>query len=438
MPPIRWLGDVIPKERLKELEPSLAEVEVISRPSAPLCLTCRGGRMLCGKIRCPLILKAQSLVKKRALMDSLRIEGSTPPAVFVGRVGYPQVYIGPMVPPYHGSTEILDTPEMWLGKPVEEIVDYRYSLIRGKVRAHVNDASFRSRVLDTLQELAMSLRSVESEVELWKKPKGVLTLSDEVQPFGPSAPLKSFKAGSISVDRRIEKAYYDKDLKAVDAVWALYKDGVLITRIQRTFSLGMFGSTRRLVPTRWSITAVDSIISSCLIEQLKGFDTIDEYRVYKFKSLGSIYVAILMPEKWSFEWIEAWFPGTTWNPEKGSKPALMGDYEGYRGRSEYPDIGGCYFSARLAVAEALMRERRQSSALLMREIHPEHVLPLGVWSVRESIRAMLSKPPELYDGFERALHEAMKALTIPLREWIVHSRIIRRARFQRRITEFVK
>ena len=394
--------------------------------------------MLCGKVRCPLILKAQSLVRKRFLMDSLRVEGSTPPAVFVGRVGYPKVHIGPMVPPYHGDTEVLDTPESWLGTPVEKIVDYRYSLIRGKVRAHVGEASFGSKILDTLQELAMSFRSVDSEVELIKKPRNVLTLNEDAQPFGPSAPLRSFKAGSVSVDRRIEKAYYDKDLNSVDAVWQLYKDGVSVTRIQRAFSLGMFGvrARRRLVPTRWSITAVDSMVSLQLVKRIKGFDTIDEYRVYKFRSFGSVYVAILMPEMWSFEWMEAWFPGTTWNPE-GEEPALMSDYEEYRGRSSYPDIGGCYYSARLAVAERMMKEERQASAILMREIRPDYVLPLGVWNVRESLRAMFAKEPERYDEFDRALKEATRALSIPLRSWVEHSHLLRRAIFQKRITEFL-
>ena len=36
-----------------------------------------------------------------------------------------------MVPPIHGDTTILDKPEMWLGKSIEEIVNYRLSLVRG-------------------------------------------------------------------------------------------------------------------------------------------------------------------------------------------------------------------------------------------------------------------------------------------------------------------
>src|SRR5579884_540096 len=59
------------------------------------------------------------------------VSGSTPPGVFVGRFGYPKVFVGPMVPRIYGDTSLLDTPEMWRGKTIEDIVDYRYSLVRG-------------------------------------------------------------------------------------------------------------------------------------------------------------------------------------------------------------------------------------------------------------------------------------------------------------------
>ncbi len=393
--------------------------------------------MLCGKLGCPIIAKAQSLVKYRNLIDSESIQGSTPPGVFVGRAGYPKVSIGPMVPPYLGDTEILDTPEQWIGKSINEIIDYRFSLIRGKVRTDIFDTQYQNHFLETLQELAMGSRPTDSEVLFTKKPRGTILLSDETQPFGPSAPLKSFKTSNISVDRRIEKAYYDRDLKASDATMKLYRDGVLVTRIQRCFSVGMFGqeTRRKLVPTRWSITAVDSNISLQLIDEIKQNPIIDEYRVYTFKYLDNIYVAILMPEKWNFEWIEAWFPGTTWNVD-GKAPAMMGDYEGYWGRNTYASVGGCYYSTRLAITEKLSEERKQSSALVLREIHPGYILPVGVWNVRESIRSALRTRPNLFDTLNAAILFAMSKLTIPLKHWTTNSTILKNAYFQRKISEF--
>lgn len=395
--------------------------------------------MLCGKLRCPIVAKAQSLAKSSLQITSPHIQGSTPPGVFVGRIGYPKVCIGPMVPPYRGDTEILDTPEFWVGKGIQEIIDYRFALIRGKVRANVYDARGGGRLLDVLQELAMGKRPVDAEAVLTRVPNKVITLSGETQPFGPSAPLRSFRTSDVSVDRRIEGAFYDRDLTAADAVVELYNDDVLVTRIQRAFSVGMFGfqKRRKLVPTRWSITAVDSILSLELIDRIKQHNTIDEYRVYYFENLDNRFVAILMPEQWSFEWIEAWFPGTTWNPdERISAPAMMGDWEPYRGRTTYPDVGGCYYSCRLAVAERLNQERRQASALVLREIHPGYILPVGVWNVRESIRRTMQQEPQKFDNFQAALGFAQTKLTIPLRKWIITSELLKRALFQKKITEF--
>ena len=435
---VKWLRDIIAPEQVGELG-AFREIKVARVPSSSLCLVCKGGRMLCGKLRCPIVAKAQSLAKSSLQITSPRIQGSTPPGVFVGRIGYPKVYVGPMVPPYRGDTEILDTPEFWLGKGIQEIIDYRFALIRGKARANVYDARSGGRLLDVLQELAMGKRPVDAEVVLTRVPNKVITLSGETQPFGPSAPLRSFITSDVSVDRRIEGAFYDRDLKAADAVVELYNDDVLVTRIQRAFSLGMFGfqKRRKLVPTRWSITAVDSILSLELIDWIKQHDTIDEYRVYSFKNLDNLFVAILMPERWSFEWIEAWFPGTTWNPdERVGAPAMMGDWESYRGRTTYPDVGGCYYACRLAVAERLNQERRQASALVLREIHPGYILPVGVWNVRESIRQTMQEEPKKFDNFQAALDFAQTKLTIPLPKWIKNSELLKRALFQRKITEF--
>ena len=33
------------------------------------------------------------------------------PSVFVGSYNYPKVFVGPMVPPIHGNTQLMDNPE---------------------------------------------------------------------------------------------------------------------------------------------------------------------------------------------------------------------------------------------------------------------------------------------------------------------------------------
>ena len=112
-----------------------------------------------------------------------------------------------------------------------------------------------------------------------------------------------------------------------------------------------------MVPTRWSITAVDDTISKALIKNIKQYPTIDEYRVYHLKHLDNLYITILLPVPWKFEWIEAWFPKTIWN-QHGSEPYIMGDFETYHGKKKYANVGGCYYSSRLAATEKLNKERK--------------------------------------------------------------------------------
>ena len=56
-----------------------------------------------------------------------------------------------MVPPLHGDTTILDKPEMWLGKTIEEIVNYRLSLVRGV--SNVNIHNVCEKYVESLQDL---------------------------------------------------------------------------------------------------------------------------------------------------------------------------------------------------------------------------------------------------------------------------------------------
>ncbi|HYB02958.1 MAG TPA: hypothetical protein VED17_00760, partial [Nitrososphaerales archaeon] len=82
-----------------------------------MCLACRGAKLLCGKPKCPILTKAEGFAKHaQGFLSSELIQGSSPPGVFVGRFGYPKVFIGPMVPAIFGETAYLDTPEMWKGK----------------------------------------------------------------------------------------------------------------------------------------------------------------------------------------------------------------------------------------------------------------------------------------------------------------------------------
>jgi len=101
-------------------------------------------------------------------------------------------------------------------------------------------------------------------------------------------------------------------------------------------------------------------------------------------------------------------------------------------------VGGCYYSTRLAVAEALERMRKQASALVLREIRPGYVLPVGVWNVRESVRATLRTQPTTFDDFQHALAYACKEFKIKPDVWIRNSHLIREEMFQTRLSQYFR
>ncbi|MDR2846378.1 MAG: Nre family DNA repair protein [Candidatus Methanoplasma sp.] len=402
-----------------------------------LCSICKGSRRLCGKDRCPLMIKFYSQQKTMPLMDAKDLAGCSPPAVFVGRYGYPKVDIGPLLPPEFGDTSIMDTPERWVGKSIDEIVDMRFRLVRGKFRIDATNFKAGGRIVNNIQELALTERPLEVEANFRQKPRGRVVLDDEVQPFGPSARMDAMKIGNGKFERNLEKNFYDIDLNATGAVVNAYKNGTLISEIQKAFAVGTMGvdKRRRFVPTRWSITAVDDIIGKDLLKTTKFNETIDEYRVYQWEQLDNRWCIIMMPCTWRYELIEAWYPNTTWNP-LGKTVDIISDCEFYEGRSEYAHIGGCYYAAWLAVNELLIKERKTAGVVICREAHPGYVMPVGVWNVRENVRAALTTPPHKYESLNGALDHVDRVMDIKQKTWIQNSGILKDWLIQRRLDEY--
>jgi DNA repair protein NreA len=429
-----WLHDVLKRTGIGE--DAVPTITARSSTSG-LCVICKGSRRLCGKDRCPIIVKVNYYLKSVPLMSSEDIAGASPPSVFIGRIGYPNVYAGPLVPPVQEDTTMYDLPEQWFGKTIDEIVAFRSMLIRGKQRVHVQNFNEAGPTIEKTRELAMAIKPVDVELLLTRKPHGSIFLSDEVQPFGPSAPIRDMKISNTTWDQQIEKAYSDTDLKAIPAVLELYKKGVFETKIQRAFSVGAFGieQNRRFVPTRWSITAVDDIISKNFMTQVRQQPEINEYRIYESKYLDNIFEVLMIPRPWSYEAIEAWYPGTVWNPN-GKQAVMFGDWEGHDGRTTYAEIGGCYYAARLAVCELLVKEKRQATAIVLREARSGYIMPVGVWQVRENVKNAMRQKPLKYNSLGEALERIGSQFSIPLSSWIRESHLVRDALFQKRITDF--
>jgi hypothetical protein len=267
---------------------------------------------------------------------------------------------------------------------------------------------------------------VDIEMALARKPSFRVLLDVFSPPLGPAGPVQKIRvSGEPRLTRPVEKMYYSLDVKASDAVMYLYESGIPVSHIQRMLSTGALGYAfqRKLVPTRWSITAVDSTISQRLIEKIKDFEPFTEFLFFQWKHEDNNFIGIIVPRGWSYEWIEAWFPHTMWNPS--SRIEVEGDYEGYKGRTTYASLGGCYYAARLAAAEYMLREKRQGTAILIREIYEGFFSPIGVWFVRENIRQLFRTKPEKYSSLGEVLERLGKATRLPLQVWLEKSRLLR-------------
>jgi hypothetical protein len=408
------------------------------KESTSVCALCRGTKFLCGKNRCPVIVRYHAKVKTKPLLDSLRLEGASPPSVFIGRIGYPKVAIGPMIPPVMGDTSEIDTPERWIHKTLDDIVGFRSQLVRGKYTVNVTDVESPKRIVGFTRELALSKNAVFADAVFEKKPYGKIAFYDEVQPHGPSAPLRTLDITNPKYEQHIEKAYYDTDLKARDAILNIYKNGVLISKIQRAFSVGAFGikKNRRFVPTRWSITAVDSTLGADLMKKTKQYPFINEVRAYYLNQFDNRWIILMTPSEWQYELIEAWYPNTTWN-QYGTGISIFNSYEFYDGRTTYAEIGGCYYAARLAVNELLNKERRQAGVVILREAHPGYIMPIGVWNVRESVRHALTQPPRKFNTVQESLVYVSEIMDIPIQRWIRNSAVLKNQLYQRRLEDFL-
>lgn len=366
---------------------------------------------------------------------SEKLSGSSPPSVFIGRFGYPRVAVGPLLTVEHGDSSILDLPEEWLpsNKTAADIVDFRMQLIRGKQAVNVKDSADEKKIISKLREIALAKNPLEMEAEFKKKPIGRF-FHEEVQPFGPSATLKELILGNSKFNPQLEKAHHDTDLKAKEAVIQLYEKGVLFSSIQKAFSTGAFGleKNRKLVPTRWSITAVDSALSGHLLEEIKAYEPVGEFRVYESTTLNNRFVVILTPTMWRYEWIEAFFPSIV-----GEKLEIFGDHERFERKTEYSPVGGCYYSARLAVAEKLKEEKRQAGVIILREAYPGYI-PLGVFNVRENIRRAMQLGCRQFETFDAAVNYAASRLKVRMGTWLQHSTLLREEFVQKRMKDFAR
>src|SRR5947208_15061789 len=78
------------------------------------CEICKGNRLVCvqNSSRCPVFLRAKSLVDIEKVVGKTEFFGASPPGVFLGSYGYPNLLAGPLVPVLQEpDPSLLDAPD---------------------------------------------------------------------------------------------------------------------------------------------------------------------------------------------------------------------------------------------------------------------------------------------------------------------------------------
>ncbi len=329
--------------------------------------------------------------------------GATPPTIFVGRYGYPNVNAGILSPVEKRSdAEKFDAPSRWYGegKNIEDVLGFRSNLVNSREKVSVKKTG---KFNDYAKEIAMAKKPVDLEVDLKKKPKFQLNFSKGTTPFGPSENIEQIEiAENPSTARAVEKTVEDDEWKAEDAANYLYNKDIDTYGIQRILSAGLLGKkeNRRMVPTRWSITAVDDMVSKKVRDDVKDLQEIGETRYFYNSYNGNHFHIILTPGKWEYELVEIKGSGSVWNP--GSRPFVNSNYENFDGRTSYAEeTAGAYYATRLGLAEYMNNINRQAKALVIREVTDRYWAPLGVWVIRETVKNAFDEYEE-FESFKKA------------------------------------
>lgn len=389
------------------------------KPPADLCVSCKGTKRLCGQPYCPVLKRINTQIGFKKKLDNYVFGPSQ--EVFIGSFGYPNLSFGPLATV---DTKPLDMPSIY-GRSYDEIIALRSSMVRGK-----RFTSTTKRMETEIQEIALSTKPTDVEMHLSKKPSLGISFSSLVQPMGPSAPLQSFKqAENPKIPKRID-AVIQENLLATEAISELLYHGFDNYYLTNIFSTGALGKkqNQKIVPTRWSITAMDDIVAKQRMEKLREYPQLNNIQIFSHEDYDNHYEVLITPGNWEFENFEAWSPKSVW--ARGSKEAVVTEeYEPFDGRSKYAhsQVGG-YYASRFSVVEHLFNLRKQARVVVFREVGEGYMVPLGVFQVREGVRTALKKPSIKFQTLTEAFDHLRTKLNISFSKYIKKSKILAQSR----------
>ncbi len=343
--------------------------------------------------------------------------GPTPPHILVGEWGYPRVFAGGgLVVSQDIDLGLLESPKEWLNVGLNEILAMRLGIALGRVRLSISDARRPNRFLSALQESSLSVRPLDIEVKSSGSVRFVPGFGIRTAPHGPSFSARSITVvDNPAIPRQVDSVVSDPYVPAGEAVERLAGAGLDEYFLTRLLSAGLLGRRidRRLVPTEWSITAVDDMLAKQIYRSVKSYGVINEYRLHSYGAHYNYAYVLLTPTPWIFELLEGWI----------KTRQVYSDHEYLAPRREYADnTGGAYYAVRLSVLRHLRWRREQSGAIVFFEVDRGWI-PLGVWRFREVTRAALESEPLKLQSLGEALEIMGKRLKIGVAEYLRSSKV---------------
>ena len=338
---------------------------------------------------------------KTRKLEELNFLSNSPPSIFIGsKLKYPNVNVGVLTPSQPlKQVRLLNNQNEWtkMDLGIKQILSLRNQLINSRYQTQVKTTT---KLTEKSQEIGMSIKPTDLELNLEKIPRYMKEMDRVTKPLALSAPLKNIRiTENTKIHTKVDKVFSDTDMKAGEAINYLYRNEFDESFLQQLLSIGTLGlkKNRRLVPTRWSITATDDIIGKEMMKEVKSYNRIEEHRLFFDNYLGNYYFILLLPEVFSYELFE-------YSIRQGQIKEEWTDFEDHFGRKDYASnsVGG-YYSVRLSVLEYLKQIKRQASVFIIRFETEEYWANLGVWVTRNCARRAMNNKYISFYSRENAL-----------------------------------
>jgi hypothetical protein len=384
--------------------------------------------------------------KVRDFSQISKVDSISPPSVFIGsKLKYPLVNVGILSPLNKDENSWLyDDAKYWAENNlnIEEVMSLRNGLLNSRFQAKVSDIRLNKKFVEIAKDIAISSKQIDIEIEL----KNRLIIGREkdkvLTPHGMRAGLKSVEiTGNLKVDKKVDKIIND-DIRASEGMEFLYKNEINEYSISKILSVGVMGlkNNKKLVPTRWSITATDDTLGKQLLKNVRNYPWIENFELFYGEFMGNQYILLMFPSVWSYELFELYLPHSSWNPGQEIKAST--DIENYSGRKNYAfDTAGGYYASRFPILEYLNSIKKQASVLAIRIETPSYWAALGVWVVRESVRKALKNKMKFASREE--LLESVKKIgkikyNFDFSDILDRSKLLKEKKEQKSLFEFVK